>query len=463
MKCPYCGSEYAGKLQYCPSCKQPLSRAEQPNFSVYEDNRADDSEVRTRPQKAFIAFTIILCCILFSFGAYKVFYWVNNYRLIRLYTRGEYTPTVNIVKMEDGRQGHTIAFYGKDGDQIFLPELERSVVISGGVARVTIPDSDWFSGDVTDVESAMVYLTPVLIDEKGMRTQLPEMDLEIEVPTSPLEVISPSSDDLKIVTAHYQMQLQVVPGSSVQINGEDVTDMVSRNGLLSQNINVYPIGDNIYTIVVDTPQHHQTRHEVKIYREIYDIDVELDTTVSTISRTANTTISGRIESGASLIVDTPYVHDSMIHDSTTGNFTFVAKLTSFGENVVRFRAKMDGRQDAVVSVTVDYTPTEDDYAGSAWGMDYKQLCALYEQWNGKVFRCDGVIADVFTEGSEEYLVMDVSTDHSGQYLILQNKSAVAKPVAGQKCVIFADVCGRSMYKDEYYPMLAARYIYFSSN
>ena len=78
--------------------------------------------------------------------------------------------------MDDGRVGHTIVFYGSDGDQIFLPELQKSLSISGGVARVTIADSDWFSGDVTGSWRPLnVRLSPMLVDERGSRTQLPEI------------------------------------------------------------------------------------------------------------------------------------------------------------------------------------------------------------------------------------------------------------------------------------------------
>ena len=55
--------------------------------------------------------------------------------------------------------------------------------------------------------------------------------------------------------------------------------------------------------------------------------------------------------------------------------------------------------------------------------------------------------------------MDVGKNDP-QLVILQNHSAVAKPQIGQRCTALADVTGRSMYQDQYYPMLAARYIYF---
>ena len=107
-----------------------------------------------------------------------------------------------------------------------------------------------------------------------------------------------------------------------------------------------------------------------------------------------------------------------------------------------------------------YSPTAAVYATNAWAMNYDDLRRMYEQWHGQVFKCSGIIVDVYENNSIEYLVMDVgSTDP--QLLILENFSTVAKPGIGQKCTALADVTGRSMYQNQYYPMLAARYIYFN--
>lgn len=461
MKCPYCGSEFAGSAQYCPNCKQPLSRAQYTEPQSYPPDESAAREPRTQQQRLLIAIVSILCCVLLCFGVYKLFFWASNYRIHRLYTRGEYTPTVNEVTLDDGRTGHSIVFYGEDGDQIFLPEMQKSMSISGGTARIALADSDWFDEDVSEIESANVCLSPVLIDEKGMRTQLPAIEMDIAVPKSPLEVISPASDDLNIVTSRYVLEFQVVPGSTVHVNGEDVTDIVDRNGLLSQNVNVYPVGDNVYTIVVQTAKHHETRREVIIHRQTFDIDVEVDSSVSTISQTDTATIKGTIENGASIVVETDYNTDSLLIDQNTGEFAFIAKLSNFGDNTVRFRVVKEGKQDAVISLNVEYFPTPAVYSAKAWAMDYEQLRRLYEQWKGRVFKCSGTIVDSFDSDGTPYLVMDVSSDGSGdQLVILENKSAVAKPAVGEVCTAYADVNGRSMYENQYYPKLAARYIYF---
>ena len=141
MKCPYCGSSFAGNPQYCPNCKQPLSRARQtPEPEAPRESRPSRTRY-TRRQRWLIGVACTVCVLLMIVGIYRVVYWASSYRITRLYTRGEYTPTVNTVTMSDHRQGHSIVFYGSDGDQIFLPELNRSLTIAGGVARTTIADA----------------------------------------------------------------------------------------------------------------------------------------------------------------------------------------------------------------------------------------------------------------------------------------------------------------------------------
>ena len=248
-----------------------------------------------------------------------------------------------------------------------------------------------------------------------------------------------------------------MPGSSLFINGEDLTDRVDRSGELSANVSVRPIGENTYTVIVRTPHHKETRRDITIFRQQYDIEIELDKEVSTTSTEATMAVSGTCEPGAMISVDTAYMEESLEIDMTTGRFAFIAKLTHLGDNIVRFRATMDGREDAVISFSVNYKPTLAQYSAKAWKMDYEQLRKYYENWTERIFLCKGPIVDKFTEEDIEYLVMNVSTTSEVQYVILQNYTNTS-PGTGARYAAYADVVGRRFYKDQYYPMLAARYM-----
>ena len=457
MKCPYCGSFCADDTLYCPSCKQPL-----PTAAGHEKQKRFKPEPVKEPrlplQKAGIALITVASLVAISVGGYKLATWISDYRLNRLYTRGAYTPTVSPVTMSDLRSGHSVVFYGKDGDQIYLPEMDQSLTISGGVARMDIADSDWFGPSVTDIEYADVTLSPMLISEVGTKTRLPLLNFQVEVPQAPLVISSPASDYTTIVTSGYPLTLNVVPGSTVFVNGQDVTPTIDRSGLLSTNVSVEPIGDNLITLIVRTPSHRETRKEIIIHREHYDIEIELDTTVSDRSPSRTMAITGKTEPGATITVDTDYMEDSLDVDMLTGRFSFIARFSIVGENVVRFRASKEGKQDASISFTVNYLPSLAEYSAKAWAMDYPQLKLMFEQWNGRVFQCKGELIDAFSDDDKNYVVMDVGDETQQQLIILENRSSTVSPTLGRRYTAYADVSGQHMYRSQYYPKLIARYL-----
>ncbi len=456
MKCPYCGNNCPDDALFCDSCKQPLPTSEDAHANGRRKRRP-----RTRLQKILLVLGWLACLAIIGIGAYKLIFWIDSYKITRLYTRGAYTPTLNELTLSDGRNAHALIFYGEDGDTIYIPELNRSLTICGGIARLEIADSDWFADEVSEYDYADISFTPILIKQNGHETQLPTITYTIDVPESPLTITSPAKADQRVVTSTYPISLEVVAGSSVFINGEDLTDRVDRSGDLSVNVSVRPIGDNTYTVIVRTPKHKETRQDITLYREAYDIEIELDSEVSTSSSEATMAVSGTVEPGAMISVDTAYLAESLEIDMTTGRFAFIAQFEHLGDNVVRFRATMDGREDAVISFTVNYKPTLAQYSAKAWAMDYDQLRLYYENWIERIFLCEGTIIDKFTEDDVEYVVMDVSTTAEPQYVILENYTTIS-PSIGSRYSAYADVTGRRFYNDQYYPMLAARYMDLAS-
>lgn len=455
LKCPYCGSTCADDALYCPSCKQPLTAA----AATPEPAAAPEAPAHGWRRAGFVLFGF-LCMVALLVGIYKLVVWVGNYQLNRLYTRGELAPSLSRVDLDDMRQGHAIVFYGSDGDQIFLPEMDRSLTISGGVARMVVPDADWFGQNVTGIDHADITLTPMLVAETGRKTKLPPFNFQIDVPESPLAVTSPASDRINVITSVYPLVLNVVPGSTVFVNSEDVTGSVDRSGLLSTHVSVKPIGDNIITVIVRTPHHKEYRRDLVIHREHFDINLELDTSVGSTSSARTIAITGTAEPGAMIAVDTDYIEESLAVDMTTGRFSFIAKLSTYGDNTIRFHATKDGRQEARLSFNVRYKPTLADYSAKAWKMDYRQLSQLFEQWRNRVFQCRGELIDITAgENGETFWIMDVSdVNDEPQLLVLENQSNVKTVTAGRRYIAYAHVNGQQMYNAAYYPKLTCLYI-----
>lgn len=446
MKCPACSREVEKSKTHCPHCGHTMPEAGRGR--------------KAAAMAAIMAVSWVIALAIVGLGLYKLYFWIDTYRFDKLYTRGAYAPSITEVTLDDGRAAHAITFYGTDGDRVFIDTLNKSVEFSGGTARIEIPDSYWFGADIESVESADVSIAATLIYESGDKRTLPVMDFEVIAPESPIEVKSPVKNDISVNTSIYLLEVQVVPGSTVNVNGKDVTDIVDRAGLLSVNVNVFPIGDNTYSIIVNTPNHKEGRRDVLIYRQEMEIAVEIDNKVPTYTTSKNVTISGVVEPGATVSVDSPYVADSLKCDPVTGEYTFLAEMHGIGINTVRFRASMEGKADSVLSVEIDYMPNLDDYAAIAWSMNYKDLCAMFEEWYQQAFVCPGKVVDVFMVDDVQYMILDVSKDPAvEQLLVMENYSKVAEPQIGEEYTAFADVNGRYMYEGNYHPRLKIRYMY----
>ncbi len=452
MKCPNCGASVAEGRAHCPRCNQAIDA-----FVSSSARKGPTRAMRIATGLMWVVFALVSVTFL-CLASYRLYYWFDAWRLSRAYTvGGRMAPDVEEITLDDGRVGHAITFFGDDGNSVFIKELDQSYLLTGGLSRIEIPDSSWFKENPEGVEAAVITMTPVLESENGSRTELPPLEMTVKVPESPLTLINPSDDFQEVVNSIYSMQLQVVPGSKVLVNGEDVTDVVDFEGKLSANINV-GYGDNNISVLVATLNHKQTRKDIVLYREPQDIQLEPNLNLDKSSSKDTMTIKGTMDPSATLVVDTDYVKDSIKIDQD-GSFSFKAKFTVIGDNTVTFRAQKPGLTDSVVSVHVNYVPSLNDYSRKAWKMDWKNLTLTYRQWFGKIFLCKGPVVEII-EDETQLVVMNVGTEDEPQYVILDNVSSLKSPTVGLTYTAYADVAGNGnyFYSDVYCPRLTARYI-----
>lgn len=451
MKCPNCGATVAEGRTRCARCNQALDA-----FASSSARKGPNRAMRVATGLMWTVFALVSIVFL-CLASYRLYYWFDAWRLSRVYeTGGRMAPDVEEITLDDGRAAHAITFYGKDGNSVFIKELDQSYLLTGGLARIEIPDSSWFTENPDDAEAAVITMTPVIENENGAYQDLPPLLLTVNVPESPLTLINPNSDFVQVANSIYSMQLKVVPGSKVLVNGEDVTDVVDYAGMLSANINV-GYGDNNISILVTTQNHRQTRKDLVIYREPQDIPIEPNLNLDKKSSKDTMVIKGTMDPTATLVVDTEYVKDSIKVDQD-GSFSFKAKFTTIGDNVVTFRAQKPGLTDSVVSVHVNYVPSLNEYSRKAWKMDWKNLTLTYRQWFGRIFLCKGPIVEIIQDETP-LVVMNVGTEDAPQYVILDNASSLTSPTVGVTYRAYADVAGNGnyFYENVYCPRLTARY------
>lgn len=358
----------------------------------------------------------------------------------------------------DGYPGRRVCIAGEEGAQFYISELQRSYVVVGGVATIDVADHVFYDMlENIDVPQMDVSLTPTFM--MGAREErLASIEYTIDIPMSPVDLIAPETNYLQVTTSIYNMQMKVLPGSRVTINGENISDSVNENGIVTYNPPVHAIGDNIIRISVKAAYHRENNLVVTLYRPPQDVPLELlaDTTLKTSK--AEVTIYAATTPGATVTIETPHKDFKVDQIAENGNFSFVALMSKVGYNRVQIRASLPGKEDSVLEHNIYYLPTPEVYTPKAWTLnanDYSDLLiniALRVN-NAQIYLCQGVIKEILSE-KPQLAIMDTGTGGKEQLVLLQNESLTVWQL-GQTYRVYADVTG--LYGNM--PRFIGRYTY----
>jgi len=455
MTCPACGTKLRDGLTVCPECGAELSRVFAPVEP--EDSRGEWEATLTVVMRILVHVLIwIFSLSILGFGLYKLHYWRQADAMHQLYENGTVQmPELERVQLADGRNGHAITFFGRDGDIIYIEELEKRFTVVGGRAVVEVADAEWFGPSSGNASTAEISLTPIQITESGDKTLLPIVSFSVEMPVSPLTIISPTEKYVTTLSSVYALQLNVVYGSTVLVGGEDVTSLVDRQGNLTVNVAIYPHGENPVSILVQTPNHVEVREDLVFYRQPMEINLELSPSTVFTSSLNSMTIRGAVDPQAILAVESPYEPDTLEIDDD-GSFSFRATFPRLGYNTITLRARKTGSPDSVISFDIYYVPTINEYSRNAWKMDYQQVLYCWDIWDGRIFLCRGDIVAVLSD-DPNVVVIDVSDTGSGQYLVIENMSDLHIPEPGGRYTIYADISGQAEYQGKTVTRLIGRY------
>lgn len=452
MKCPKCGMQNGSQAEMCRRCGEPLPKAE-------HKKTAEQAPSAGHHGPLFWLVCYLIMIPVAVIGLYKAYFWFEAWQASRPYTSGDVAyAQIEQITMDYGKPGHAVTIFGTDGDVIHIDELGESYVILGGLVRIEVEDCFWFDRDPESISLAQIRLTPTLYRENGTVSELPIIEYEVETPATPVTLSSPSQREETVYSSVYTLEMNVVPGSTVLINGEDISDTVDREGLVTANVNVYPQGDNRISLYASTPNHKDTRMDIVLYRPVMEVALELSANTEYTSTRSLLEINGSLDPTAQLVVDTKYEDGSLNVDPATGDFSFRAKFDTIGFNTVRFRAVKEGCEDSIISFQVYYLPSIAEYSRNAWIMDYAQLRLLYEQWLGRVFQCIGTVYDTFYDGDTQYVVMNVGNKEDVKLIVLENMSNTASFDSDVQYRVYADVAGDYYYDATDYPLLVARYM-----
>lgn len=366
------------------------------------------------------------------------------------------TPTIR-----DDLAAHTITIPGTDGERISLKELRTSAIVTGGIATFDILDHIWYDDYEEYLQETMnVTVSPFIVSDSGKQTALEPISYDIDVPLSPIELVTPDSPYQVVSTALYNIVLNVREGSTVTINGEDYSDLVNtEGGRVSYNATVQPIGENTFTVVVRSQYCRENSMTVTLYREKQDIPLDLASDIASSSTESSRTMLVRATTLPKAVVKvlSPYTDLDITNINTDGSFSFKAVFDTIGTNTIVITADYPGKKTTRVEHQVYYVPNIDVYSRQAWDIvtQYTDLMDNLDLRKSKsqIYVCKGQITSVETTKPQRAF-MNVGTEDSPIMIYVENSSKTTW-VEGTSYRLYADAYG--MYDSK--PWLVVRYTY----
>lgn len=355
---------------------------------------------------------------------------------------------------------HTIDIPAPDGSQIYIKELKKSYISTGGYASVTVADYTWYELK-NDIESPTmdITLTPYIKTSAGEQKLMETITYTIDVPLSPITLVTPDTNYMEVTTSPYQIQFKVEQNSTVFINGVDFSSFVNtQDGYISYNATVPAVGENEFIIEVQCEYYRKNTVKIILYRAPQDIPLELDPTLGNTSADNLMTIKGTTIPGATITVTTPHEQLDTSLLASTGEFSFMAKFEKIGTNVISIIAQKD-EDSATLTKEVYYVPYSSTYTPKAWPMDSYNYIEFLNNTALRVSRtqvyvCVGEIVEIISS-KPQLALMDTDETEEGERLVLLENLSSDTWVVGQRYRVYADAYG--VYNGK--PRLVGRYTY----
>ncbi len=412
---------------------------------------------RRNPRRRLMRFLIIfLFLLLLGIAAYFGYHY---FRQKALEEKEVSRPTV-VASITDDLTSHTISIPGTDGTQIYIRELHSSYVVTDGFATITIPDHTWYDNVLDFLQETMeVTLTPYMKTSTGQQKPMDTITYSIDIPESPITLISPDSFRTNVSSTMYTLSFEVRPGSLVYVNDVDVSDTVnSETGVFSYNATVQPIGDNVFRVRCRSQYCRESSLDVVLYREPQEIPLDLAADTYTSYSAEYMKVSCTTLPGAEITVESPYSDLNITNLDTTGVFSFYAHFDHIGYNTIIIRAQYPGKKDSVIEYPIYYLPPASTYTPKAWPLNesgYSELVSniAYRAEHTQVYVVIGIL-DHFESEKPQRAVFYTSDDGKSRPVLLENYTKTTWE-QGRFYRIYADVYSSF----DKMPWLYARYTY----
>lgn len=252
----------------------------------------------------------------------------------------------------------------------------------------------------------------------GQETELTlENPLVFTIPATQIKLISPEVESQEIYEENYSVIFKVNAGSTVLVNGRDVSSSVNSQGRATYNVTLGPGSSEELTIQATAPYHSTATQTITINRSPLNVNFTISANTPRSVSSPTVEISGVVDTGATLSCADYTLSNPEINPLTgrVPRYCTASQLRQSQDNPYGYKRR---RQTSTLAHTVLYLPNEDQYTRDVWVYD-PAIVSNPSRYIGRNYLLDGVDVVEILDSPGTIFTVNMGTDESPEYLAVE--------------------------------------------
>ena len=288
----------------------------------------------------------------------------------------EVEPAIVEVLERDGKYIRSFTVRGDDSYTLVIDSLGgKEVKFKDGAATIEIEDTVWIpESPEPDVEYIEINLKMRVMDELGYSTEVPVDSFLVYVPETPVVFESPTTLESRVFEDQVDLVFSAPELADIGIDGNVISSATDEEtGMRTETIGL-EMGENKVTFTASLPYTRAITKEFVFQRTLEDVIITLTNTVPSRTTANQITVTGKVEPGATLTSEFDGI-DQITLNSSTGEFSFTAKLSALGMHSIVLHSEMENKEPTDFTIKVERIPDAITFSQSAIMPDLQEFFA----------------------------------------------------------------------------------------
>lgn len=319
---------------------------------------------------------------------------------------------------KDDEKAYRVVFNTVNGKEVNF--LGQSAIVENGRAEFIVTERQLYSYFPILNEDG---LYEVILDATIISPSLPDSTERVSIVLTPpyhyapFTLLQPSSWETEFQGNSSKVAFKIEPGSTVIINEQDFSDLVSEDGRFEKEFKLPPQQDEmILDIRVSCDGYLDNIQQLILRKKELDVPLTINETSPIFSTELWIKVSGITHPDAVIETDQEIFEQPNI-DRETGAFEVYVKAERPGYTLCTLTAKVEDKESSV-EVVLERKTTVDTYTSTAWKPDFNQLQQDEQLNNGRHFVFTGYIKDIIETGDKNVFTVNL-TEESEQLFYVE--------------------------------------------